>query len=51
MDTKLLRLARELEAKVITNDFNLNKVAELYGVKVLNINDFIQCHQTGGVAW
>lgn len=39
VDTKLLRLARELEAKVITNDFNLNKVAELYGVKVLNINE------------
>ncbi|MGE5583503.1 MAG: PIN/TRAM domain-containing protein, partial [Bacillota bacterium] len=39
VDTKLLRLARELEAKVITNDFNLNKVAELYGVQVLNINE------------
>ncbi len=39
VDTKLLRLARELEAKVVTNDFNLNKVAELYGVEVLNIND------------
>ncbi len=39
VDTKLLRLARELEAKVITNDYNLNKVAELYGVQVLNIND------------
>jgi uncharacterized protein YacL len=39
VDTKLLRLARELGAKVITNDYNLNKVAELYGVQVLNIND------------
>lgn len=39
VDTKLLKLARELEAKVITNDFNLNKVAELYGVQVLNINE------------
>jgi uncharacterized protein YacL len=39
VDTKLLRLARELEAKVVTNDFNLNKVAELYGVEVLNINE------------
>ena len=39
VDTKLLRLARELEAKVVTNDFNLNKVAELYGVQVLNINE------------
>lgn len=39
VDTKLLRLAMELGAKVITNDFNLNKVAELYGVQVLNINE------------
>ncbi|WP_165908100.1 PIN/TRAM domain-containing protein [Hydrogenispora ethanolica] len=39
VDTKLLRLSRELEAKVVTNDYNLNKVAELYGVQVLNIND------------
>jgi uncharacterized protein YacL len=39
VDTKLLKLAREMEAKVITNDFNLNKVAELYGVRVLNINE------------
>lgn len=39
VDTKLLRLAKEFEAKVVTNDFNLNKVAELYGVEVLNIND------------
>lgn len=39
VDTKLLRLAREMDAKVVTNDYNLNKVAELYGVKVLNIND------------
>lgn len=39
VDTKIVRLARMLGAKVITNDFNLNKVAELYGVSVLNIND------------
>lgn len=39
VDTKLVRLAKLLEAKVITNDFNLNKVAELYGVPVLNINE------------
>lgn len=39
VDTKLLRLAMDLGAKVITNDFNLNKVAELYGVEVLNINE------------
>jgi uncharacterized protein YacL len=39
VDTKLLKMAREMEAKVITNDYNLNKVAELYGVRVLNINE------------
>lgn len=39
VDTKLVRLAKLLDARVITNDFNLNKVAELYGVHVLNINE------------
>jgi uncharacterized protein YacL len=39
VDTKILKLAREMGAKVVTNDFNLNKVAELYGVQVLNINE------------
>jgi uncharacterized protein YacL len=39
VDSKLIALAKSLGAKVITNDFNLNKVAELQGVKVLNIND------------
>ena len=39
VDTKLVKLAQKLGAKIITNDFNLNKVAELHGVKVLNINE------------
>ena len=39
VDSKLIALAKRTDAKVITNDFNLNKVAELQGVKVLNIND------------
>lgn len=39
VDAKLIKLAKVLEAKVITNDFNLNKIAELEGVEVLNIND------------
>ncbi|MBI5187544.1 MAG: TRAM domain-containing protein [Nitrospirae bacterium] len=39
VDAKLVALARLLNAKVITNDFNLNKVAELQGVSVLNINE------------
>ncbi|MFH1624709.1 MAG: TRAM domain-containing protein [Pseudomonadota bacterium] len=38
VDTKLVALAKKMNAKVITNDFNLNKVAELQGVSVLNIN-------------
>jgi uncharacterized protein YacL len=39
VDTKLLRYASETGAALVTNDFNLNKVAEIQGVKVLNIND------------
>ncbi|HEC97923.1 MAG TPA: TRAM domain-containing protein [Nitrospirae bacterium] len=39
VDAKLVALARMLDAKVMTNDFNLNKVAELQGVSVLNINE------------
>jgi uncharacterized protein YacL len=39
VDTKLVKLAKLLVGKVITNDFNLNKVCELQGVAVLNIND------------
>ncbi|MEG1257149.1 PIN/TRAM domain-containing protein [Clostridium sp.] len=39
VDIKLLKLAQTLNGKVITNDYNLNKVAELQGVPVLNINE------------
>lgn len=39
VDSKLIKLAKTLHAKVMTNDFNLNKVCELQGVSVLNIND------------
>jgi len=39
VDSKLVKLARELECPVITNDYNLNRVAELRGVTVLNINE------------
>ncbi|GAB6139204.1 PIN domain-containing protein [Halanaerobaculum tunisiense] len=38
VDSKLVKLAQVLDGKVITNDYNLNKVAELQGVPVLNIN-------------
>jgi uncharacterized protein YacL len=39
VDMKLIELAKELDAKIVTNDFNLNKVAQLRGVEVLNINE------------
>lgn len=39
VDSKLVALAKRLNAKIITNDFNLNKIAELQGVTVLNINE------------
>jgi uncharacterized protein YacL len=38
VDLKLIELARTLQGKIVTNDFNLNKVAQLRGVEVLNIN-------------
>lgn len=38
VDMKLVLLAKKLGAKIITNDYNLNKVAELQGISVLNIN-------------
>src|SRR6202795_2469674 len=39
VDLKLIELAKLYEGKIITNDFNLNKVAQLQGVQVLNINE------------
>jgi uncharacterized protein YacL len=39
VDAKLVRLAKELDASIITNDFNLNKVASLQGITVLNVNE------------
>jgi uncharacterized protein YacL len=39
VDSKLVRLAKELNGTIVTNDFNLNKVAELQGVSVLNVNE------------
>ena len=38
-DSKLVALGRHLNAPIMTNDYNLNRVAELQGVNVLNIND------------
>jgi len=39
VDSKLVRLAKTVNGKIITNDYNLNKVCELQGVPVLNINE------------
>jgi len=39
VDSKLVNLARDHHCPIITNDFNLNRVAELQGIKVLNINE------------
>lgn len=39
VDSKLLKLTQFLKGKIITNDYNLNKVAEVQGIDVLNIND------------
>ncbi|MDD2189781.1 MAG: PIN/TRAM domain-containing protein [Eubacteriales bacterium] len=39
VDVKLLKLAQQINGKVVTNDFNLNKVAMIKGVEVLNINE------------
>lgn len=39
VDAKLVALAKKMNAKIVTNDFNLNKVAELQGIKILNVNE------------
>jgi uncharacterized protein YacL len=43
VDVKLLKLAQLINGKVVTNDFNLNKVAAINGVNVLNINELANC--------
>ena len=39
VDEKLVKLAKILDSKILTTDYNLNRIAQLQGVKVLNIND------------
>src|SRR4051812_6592501 len=39
VDDKLIELAKQLEARILTTDFNLNKVAQLQGVQVVNVNE------------
>jgi uncharacterized protein YacL len=38
VDLKLIELAKRYDAKIVTNDFNLNKVAALQGIEILNVN-------------
>jgi uncharacterized protein YacL len=46
VDTKLVRLARNLGAKLYTNDYNLGKIAELQSVSYVNLHDLAQCMRT-----
>lgn len=46
VDAKLVVIARDMQASVLTTDYNLNKVAELQGVKVLNINELANAVKT-----
>ena len=39
VDSKLLKLAMDMDGKIFTNDYNLNKVADVQGIPILNIND------------
>lgn len=49
VDDKLIKLAKQLHGKVLTTDFNLNRVASLSGVTVLNINDLANAIKTVAV--
>jgi uncharacterized protein YacL len=46
VDEKLLRLAKNLKGKIVTTDFNLNKVATVSGIKILNINELVNSLKT-----
>jgi uncharacterized protein YacL len=41
VDSKLIECAKSMDGKIITNDYNLNKVARIQGIKVLNINEVV----------
>jgi uncharacterized protein YacL len=46
IDERLLKLGKNLKAKILTNDFNLNKVATVSGVKILNVNELANAMKT-----
>jgi uncharacterized protein YacL len=41
VDSKVIECAKAMDGKIVTNDFNLNKVARIHGIKVLNINELV----------
>lgn len=46
VDTKLIKLAMDIDAKIVTNDYNLNKIAEFQGVEILNTNELSNAVKT-----
>ncbi len=46
VDDRLLKLGKSLKAKIITNDYNLNKIATVSGVKILNVNELANIVKT-----
>ncbi len=46
VDAKLVKLAFDMGAKIVTNDFNLNKIAQFQGVSVLNVNELANAVKT-----
>ena len=50
VDEKIIKLGQILDAKVLTTDYNLNRIAQLQGVKVLNINDFANALKASFIA-
>lgn len=46
VDAKLVKLAFDMNAKIVTNDFNLNKIAQFQGVSVLNVNELANAVKT-----
>lgn len=50
VDEKIVKLGQNLDAKVLTTDYNLNRIAQLEGVKVLNINDFANALKSSFIA-
>jgi len=51
VDDRLVVLARQMRCPILTNDYNLNRIAELQGVKVLNINDLANAVKSDLAAW